>query len=127
MAKIELSPQDRADFPIVGTEEWDTMNARRCELIDKKIDQGYDSLSIGEKAEYERLQRLSQQALEQAYPSPFVDDSMHWVHDKIAGGTDRGSSVEPLRLELPMLNYGIIKEVDLPKADKGDNMATQET
>jgi hypothetical protein len=50
-----------ADFPALGTPEWSRMNQRRAELIRKKNRQG---LSPDEQVEYERLQRLSHEALE---------------------------------------------------------------
>lgn len=55
------------DFPAVGTPEWGRMNQRRAELIRKKNRQG---LSSDEQVEYERLQRLSHEALETRFPRP---------------------------------------------------------
>jgi hypothetical protein len=55
------------DFPIIGTPEWGQMNRRRAELIRKKNRQG---LSPEELVEYERLQRLSHEALEAHFPRP---------------------------------------------------------
>lgn len=57
----------RPDFPAVGTEAWGSMNRRRAELIRKKNRQ---ALTPEEQSEYETLQRLSQAALEQAFPAP---------------------------------------------------------
>jgi hypothetical protein len=62
------------DFPAVGTPEWGRMNQRRAELIRKMNRQG---LSPDEQVEYERLQRLSHEALEACFPRPPLD-----------GGTD---------------------------------------
>jgi hypothetical protein len=55
------------DFPIIGTPEWGRMNQRRAELIRKKNRKG---LSPEELVEYERLQRLSHEALEAHFPRP---------------------------------------------------------
>jgi GNAT superfamily N-acetyltransferase len=61
----------RAEFPAVGTERWGIMNRKRAELIRKKNRQG---LTPEEQREYERLQRLSQAALEQAFPPPPAEE-----------------------------------------------------
>jgi len=61
----EMEPDRR--FPAVGTPEWGRMNQRRAALIRKKNRQG---LSPEEQAEYERLQRLSREALEAQFPRP---------------------------------------------------------
>ncbi len=63
--------EGRADFPAVGTEAWGIMNRRRAELIRKKHLQ---TLRPEEQGEYERLQRLSQAALEQAFPASAEGD-----------------------------------------------------
>jgi hypothetical protein len=55
------------DFPAPGTPEWGRMNQRRAELIHKRNLQG---LSPDEQVEYERLQQLSHEALETAFPRP---------------------------------------------------------
>jgi hypothetical protein len=57
-------------FPAVNTPEWDAMNARRAELIRKDLDEG---LTPAERAEYERLQRLSLEAVVKAFPQPKPD------------------------------------------------------
>jgi hypothetical protein len=57
------------DFPAVGTPEWGRMNQRRAELIRKKNRQG---LTPEEQIEYDRLQRLSEAALEERFPHPPV-------------------------------------------------------
>jgi hypothetical protein len=54
-------------FPAVGTPEWGRMNRRRAELIRKKNRLG---LTEDEREEYDRLQRLSHAALEEAFPRP---------------------------------------------------------
>jgi hypothetical protein len=65
------SAQGQEEFPAVGTPAWGKMNRRRAELIQKK---NREPLSPDETAECERLQRLSREALERAYPRPSVDD-----------------------------------------------------
>ena len=60
-----------ADFPEPGTEAWAGMNRRRAELIRKKNRGG---IAPDEQAEYERLQRLTQVALERTFPAPTVGD-----------------------------------------------------
>jgi hypothetical protein len=61
------------EFPAVGTPEWGRMNQRRAELIRKKNRKG---LSSAEQIEYERLQRLSHDALETQFPRPsFTSES----------------------------------------------------
>jgi hypothetical protein len=55
------------DFPAIDTPEWGRMNQRRAELIRKKNRQG---LAPDEQIEYERLQRLSHEALEAQFPRP---------------------------------------------------------
>jgi hypothetical protein len=54
-------------FPAIGTPEWGQMNRTRADLIQKKNRQG---LTTEEQAEYERLQRLSHEALEAQFPRP---------------------------------------------------------
>ena len=61
----------KADFLAAETDEWASLNRRRAELIRKKHHKG---LSSDELAEYERLQHLSQAALERAFPAPTVGD-----------------------------------------------------
>jgi len=48
------------------------MNRRRAALIRKKLCEG---LSRQEQQEYETLQRLSLESLEQAFPRPSQDDA----------------------------------------------------
>jgi len=61
------------EFPAVGTDAWGLMNRGRAELIRKKNRQG---LTVEEEAaEYERLQGLSQSALEKAFPGAPVDEA----------------------------------------------------
>ena len=56
---------DDDGFPEVNTPEWDVMNRRRFELIQKKHREG---LSPEEQAEYERLQGRTAAALAKAFP-----------------------------------------------------------
>jgi hypothetical protein len=56
---------EHAPFPRVGTVEWGQMNRRRAELIRKKL---RGELDEGEKEEYETLQRLSLEAVEESFP-----------------------------------------------------------
>jgi hypothetical protein len=60
-------PDADGDLPAVGTSKWGQMNRRRAELIRKKNRKG---LSPEEQLEYERLQRLSHEALETEFPRP---------------------------------------------------------
>ena len=60
-----------ADSPEAKQEDWTDRNHRRAELIRKKNRSG---LSPEELAEYEKLQSLSQAALERAFPAPTVGD-----------------------------------------------------
>lgn len=53
------------DLPAVNSPEWDAMNERRAELIRKDLDEG---LSVPEREEYERLQRISLAAATKAFP-----------------------------------------------------------
>jgi hypothetical protein len=46
---------------------WDAMNRRRAELIAKK---SREPLTAEERAEFERLQRISHEALERQFPRP---------------------------------------------------------
>ena len=68
---VPAAPVTADDFPEPGTEAWAVMNRKRAELIRKKNRAG---LAPDEQAEYERLQRLSQAALERAFPAPTVGD-----------------------------------------------------
>lgn len=58
---------DRSNFPTVDSEAWAVMNRRRGELIRKK---NRDGLTNVEQVEYDRLQKLSLEALEESYPRP---------------------------------------------------------
>jgi hypothetical protein len=69
-AKEDSTVNADDDFPQVGTKEWGTMNRRRAELIRKKNREG---LTPEENTEYQRLQQLSQAALERAFPAKSVD------------------------------------------------------
>jgi GNAT superfamily N-acetyltransferase len=67
-----IAADDRQpECPQIGTVAWDKLNARRAELIRKKNRWGLDS---GEMREYEELQRISQAALERAFPAPSNGD-----------------------------------------------------
>jgi hypothetical protein len=57
-------------FPAVNTPEWDAMNERRAELIRKNLHEG---LTMDERQEYDRLQRISLTALVKALPRPEPD------------------------------------------------------
>jgi GNAT superfamily N-acetyltransferase len=59
------------EFPDPGTDAWAGMNRKRAELIRKKNRGG---LTPDELREYERLQRLSQAALERVFPAPTKGD-----------------------------------------------------
>lgn len=48
-------------------EDWDAMNQRRAELIQKK---SHEELTEDERAEFERLQRLSHETMERKFPRP---------------------------------------------------------
>jgi hypothetical protein len=63
-------------FPAIGTADWDRMNLRRTELIDKKVANGVESLTPEEFEEYEALQRLTQEAIEKSF-SRSVPDLEH--------------------------------------------------
>lgn len=65
------------DFPASGTPEWGQMNRRRAELIRKKNRRG---LSPDEQIEYERLQRLSHEALEAQFPRPSLKSELDGGH-----------------------------------------------
>jgi len=52
-------------FPEIGTKAWDEMNHRRNVLIRKEVVQGLDSLTGEERKEYEWLQKMSLQAVQQ--------------------------------------------------------------
>jgi hypothetical protein len=58
------------DFPAIGTEAWGRMNERRAALIHKKNRHG---LTAAEQKEFERLQRLVEEATEKAFPRPPLD------------------------------------------------------
>ena len=60
----------REPFPAIGSAEWDAMNERRAELIRKDIDHG---LTAAEREEYERLQKMSLDAVVKACPQPILD------------------------------------------------------
>lgn len=60
------------DFPAPGTAAWGVMNRRRAELIQKKNREG---LTMEELDEYQRLQRGSQIALEEAFPGTAADEA----------------------------------------------------
>ena len=60
------------DFPAPGTAAWGVMNRRRAELIHKKNREG---LSPEEQDEYDRLQRGSQIALEEAFPGTAAEEA----------------------------------------------------
>ena len=78
------------DFPEPGTEAWAAMNRRRGELIRKKNRGG---LVPDEWSEYERLQRLSQVALEHAFPAPTLGDE-EFARIEARLGTMPGASAE---------------------------------
>ena len=70
-----------ADFPEPGTKAWGVMNRRRGELIHKDI---RGELAPEEQIEYERLQRLSQIAIERAFPAPTrVDEQLARVEARL--------------------------------------------
>ena len=54
------------DFPTPNTPEWDEMDDRRISLIGGHIS---GTITDAEEREYERLQRLSLEALRKAYPT----------------------------------------------------------
>ena len=58
---------DESNFPAVNSEAWGIMNCRRAELITEKNREG---LTDAEQVEYDRLQELSHNALEKAFPRP---------------------------------------------------------
>lgn len=58
----------------VGTSAWEAMNERRAELIDLKVRAGYENMDPNDREEYDRLQYISQKAIERAFPGPFRDD-----------------------------------------------------
>lgn len=60
-----------SELPMFGTPGWDALEARRGDLIDKKIDHGIATLTPEEVAEYHRLQGHSQRELLRMFPSPF--------------------------------------------------------
>jgi predicted transcriptional regulator len=61
--------QALADYErrLLSGEGWDAMNRRRAELIAKK---SREALTEEERAEFERLQRISHEALERQFPRP---------------------------------------------------------
>ena len=62
-------PQVQEAEITVGTPQWDELTARRAALIDKMFSPGQE-LTEEEKAEFERLQRLSREAIDRAFPRP---------------------------------------------------------
>jgi GNAT superfamily N-acetyltransferase len=86
MPLVVISPGDAAPVPYVttsslssddiemGSPAWESMNQRRGELIDLKIRLGYENMEPLHRAEYDRLQCISQKAIERAFPSPLKDD-----------------------------------------------------
>ncbi len=67
MPKLILPIYDEDNFPAVNTAAWGRMNRRRTDLIRKKHRHG---LTDAEQIEYDRLQRLTFEALERAFPRP---------------------------------------------------------
>jgi hypothetical protein len=61
--------QALADYErsLLSGEGWDALNRRRAALIAKK---SYATLSEQERAEFERLQQMSHEALEHHFPRP---------------------------------------------------------
>ena len=72
-SSVVVTSFDESNFPAVNTAAWGLMNQRRAELIRKKHRHG---LTDAEQIEYDRLQRLTFEALERAFPrpDPNVDD-----------------------------------------------------
>src|SRR5262245_46887613 len=61
--------QALADYEhrLLSEDDWDALIRRRAELIAKKACEG---LSGEERAEFERLQRISHEAMERHFPRP---------------------------------------------------------
>ena len=79
----------KADFLAAETDEWATLNRRRAELIRKKHRSG---LAPDELAEFEKLQHLSQTALERAFPAPTVsDETLARIEARIDATSEAGS------------------------------------
>ena len=77
------------DFPEPGTAAWAVMNRRRAELIWKKNEEG---LSQDEWPEYRRLQRLSQIALQRAFPASTVgDEALARIEARLAATNETNS------------------------------------
>jgi GNAT superfamily N-acetyltransferase len=70
---------------VVGTSEWDQLTADRLRLIDKKYREG---LTAAELVLFERLQRLSSEALEHAYPRPTLTPEERALVKKALGGDE---------------------------------------
>ncbi len=77
----------------VGSPAWKSMNQRRGELIDLKARVGYENMDPDDREEYDRLQYISQKAIERAFPSPLRNDpDIRRLEEILAGqsGGDEG-------------------------------------
>jgi hypothetical protein len=73
----------KSSFPTPGTPEWGGMNRRRWELIQKKA---RAPLTAQEQAEFDLLQQLSLEAVEQAFPRPASDViALHELEAELRG------------------------------------------
>jgi hypothetical protein len=68
------TPSTLVDDIEVGSPAWEAMNQRRVELIDLKVRVGYENMAPDYREEYDRLQYISQKAVERAFPSPLRGD-----------------------------------------------------
>ncbi len=66
-SSVVVTSFDESNFPAVNTAAWGLMNRRRVELIRKKNRHG---LTDAEQIEFDRLQRLTFEALDEAFPRP---------------------------------------------------------
>lgn len=82
----EAAPCADAAFQGIGTEAWGEMNLRRVALIHKKNREG---LSQVERMEYDRLQQLTEEALEKAFPPslPFAE-RLDRLEEKLRGQSE---------------------------------------
>jgi len=67
---------------IPGTDTWNRLNTRRCELIDKEIDA---QLSPEESAELELLQQQMVDAAERRYPHPPIHAALSDLEKRLKG------------------------------------------
>ena len=88
IAAIDAVPVSNAShFPMAGTPEWEAMNRRRTELIEKDVD---GVLTEQERKEYVYLQENALAEVVKSCPAPQLDfDSLRRLREDLSNNSGR--------------------------------------